>query len=217
MCNPAASITAHPPGSLPRLTGGVAGKIPFLHVLFRQQLCLSDGPSDPNPVCVTKGQLAAVLSQSTAAGLANPSPTSGASGLANSTPAGDAASTTRDTPPVIQINGGNPAIIHIGDSYADVGATITGPQADLNLGIRTYLNGAPVSTIQIDTTQVATDTIQYVATDQTGLTATSTKTVIVRAPDSTQSLPEAIIESNPNAATTSPSASVSAAGTTTAQ
>jgi hypothetical protein len=75
------------------------------------------------------------------------------------------ASTTSDTPPVIQINGTNPAIIHVGDTYADLGATITGPQADLNLGIRTYLNGAPVNTIQIDTTQVATDTIQQ----QTGI------------------------------------------------
>jgi hypothetical protein len=26
---------------------------------------------------------------------------------------------------------------HVGDSYADLGATITGPQADLNLGITT--------------------------------------------------------------------------------
>jgi hypothetical protein len=60
-----------------------------------------------------------------------------------------------------------------------VGETITGPQADLNLGIHTYLNGTPVNTIQIDTTQVATDTIDYVVTDQSGLTATSTRTVIV--------------------------------------
>jgi hypothetical protein len=32
---------------------------------------------------------------------------------------------------------------------------------------------------QIDTTQAATDTVQYVVTDQNGLTATSTRTVIV--------------------------------------
>jgi hypothetical protein len=96
------------------------------------------------------------------------------------------------------------------DSYADLGATITGPQADLNLGIHTYLNDAPVNTIQIDTTQVATDTIQYVATDQTGLTATSKRTVIVRAPDSA-AFPTVVI--NPNVATTS----ASAAATSTAQ
>jgi hypothetical protein len=38
------------------------------------------------------------------------------------------------TPPTIQINGDNPAIIHVGDSYQDLGATITGPtDADKNI------------------------------------------------------------------------------------
>jgi Domain of unknown function (DUF5011) len=81
--------------------------------------------------------------------------------------------------PVIQINGDNPAIIQVGDTYNDLGATITGPHADLNLGIQTYLNGTLTSNIVIDTSQVATDTIDYVATDQSGLTATSTRTVII--------------------------------------
>jgi len=35
--------------------------------------------------------------------------------------------------------------------------------------------------VQIDTSAVATDTIDYVAADQTGLTATSTRTVIIEA------------------------------------
>jgi hypothetical protein len=30
----------------------------------------------------------------------------------------------------------------VGATYSDLGATITGPQADLNLGITTYVNGA---------------------------------------------------------------------------
>ena len=98
-------------------------------------------------------------------------------------------------------------MIHLGDSYADLGATITGPQADLNLGIRTYLNGASVTSIQIDTTQVAADTIQYVVTDRAGLTATSTRTVIVRAPDSARSPTEAL---DPNVATTTPAATSTA-------
>jgi hypothetical protein len=78
------------------------------------------------------------------------------------------ASTTdaADTPPIIQINGDNPAIIQVGDTYNDLGATIPGPQADLNLGITTYLKGTLTSNIVIDTTQPATDTIDYVATDQ---------------------------------------------------
>jgi len=78
-----------------------------------------------------------------------------------------------------QINGDNPAIIQVGSTYNDLGATITGPQSDLNLGMKTFLNGAPVSNIMIDTNAVATDTIDYVATDQNGLTSTSTRTVIV--------------------------------------
>jgi hypothetical protein len=80
---------------------------------------------------------------------------------------------------VIQINGDNPEIVEVGATYNDLGATITGPQADLNLGITTYVNGTEMSPVQIDTTQVATDTIDYVATDQTGLTATSTRTVLI--------------------------------------
>jgi Domain of unknown function (DUF5011) len=90
-----------------------------------------------------------------------------------------AASTTPGTPPVIQINGSNPATIHVGDTYADLGATITGPMADLNLGIKTVLNGTLVSNIVIDTSSVATDTIDYVATDSQGQTSTSTRTVII--------------------------------------
>jgi hypothetical protein len=65
----------------------------------------------------------------------------------------------------------------------------------------------------IDTSSPATDTIDYVATDSGGITATSTRTVIVRAPDSARSPTEVIIESNPNVATTSPTA----AATSTAQ
>jgi hypothetical protein len=51
-----------------------------------------------------------------------------------------------NTPPVIQIDGANPAIIHVGDTYSDLGATITGPQQDLNLGIRILLNGTAATT-----------------------------------------------------------------------
>jgi hypothetical protein len=71
-------------------------------------------------------------------------------GAASATPA----------PPVIQINGDNPAIIHVGDTYADPGATITGPQADLNVDIRTFLNGTLVSNIILDTSSVATEARQ---------------------------------------------------------
>jgi hypothetical protein len=40
--------------------------------------------------------------------------------------------------------------------------------------------------IQLDTTQAATDTIAYVATDQNGLTSTTTRTVIIEAANDNQ-------------------------------
>jgi hypothetical protein len=92
-----------------------------------------------------------------------------------------AASTTPGTTPVIHVNGDNPAIIHIGDTYADLSATITGSQGDLNLGIKTFLNGRLVSNIVLDTTAMATDTIDHVTTDDAGLTSTSTRTVLIEA------------------------------------
>ncbi|MGD0023333.1 MAG: hypothetical protein ABSC37_01725 [Xanthobacteraceae bacterium] len=48
-----------------------------------------------------------------------------------------------------------------------------------NLGIKTYLNGTLTSHIVIDTSAAATDTIDYVATVQSGLTFTSTRTVLI--------------------------------------
>jgi hypothetical protein len=80
---------------------------------------------------------------------------------------------------VIQINGDNPAHINVGEIYQDLGATITSPQQDLNLGIRTFLNGQLTSTIVLDTSTTTTDTIDHVATDPSGLTSTSTRTVII--------------------------------------
>lgn len=94
-----------------------------------------------------------------------------------------ASTTTATTPPTITIKGDNPAIIEVGDSYADLGATVTdtgpGQAGDANLGYQTFLNGTLVSTIDIDTSQVATDTIDYVATDSSGLSATSTRTILI--------------------------------------
>ena len=46
---------------------------------------------------------------------------------------------------------------------------------------RTFINGVLSGNILIDASQVATDTIEYVATDTWGNTSTSTRTVIVEA------------------------------------
>jgi hypothetical protein len=66
------------------------------------------------------------------------------------------------------------------------------------------------SNIVINTTQVATDTIDYVATDQSGLTATSTRTIIIQAPaNNNQATTTPANDNSPPPATTS--------ATTTAQ
>jgi Domain of unknown function (DUF5011) len=147
-------------------------------VTVSNELCAKK--SDGTRVCATNDQLAALLSGGGNQSPATAQPGPGAtSTFAGSVTQNGAASTTPGTPPVIQINGSNPATIHVGDSYADLGATITGPQVDLNLGIKTFLNGTLVSTIVIDTSSVATDTIDYVATDNADLTSTSTRTVVI--------------------------------------
>jgi hypothetical protein len=158
----------------------------FAQKFTTNQLCVNK--SDGTPVCVTGDQLAALLASQ---GSGSNQPPSGAqqspSGGSNppESVTQNSASTTPTTPPTITINGANPAIIEVGDSYADLGATVsdTGPgQAGAtNLGVTTFLNGTLVSNIVIDTSQVATDTIDYVATDQNGLTATSTRTVLIEA------------------------------------
>ncbi len=162
-----------------------------------KELCADK--SDGTQVCVTGDQLAAVLAQ--AAG--GNSAVQGAASAGSSSPAST-------TAPTIEVNGSNPAVISVGDNYADMGATITGPAADLNLGIKTFLNGALVSNIVVDTAAVATDTIDYVVTDQNGLSATSTRTVIIQAGQSAGNV-EAVV------ATSSPAVADQTASSTPAQ
>ena len=91
------------------------------------------------------------------------------------------------TPPIISINGANPATITVGTTYADLGATITAPQADLNLGLTVVIDNATSTdgTVQIDTNNPGTHTILYTVTDPNGLTGSATRTVIVSAPQQT--------------------------------
>ena len=85
-----------------------------------------------------------------------------------------------DITPTITINGNNPATIYIGDTYNDLGAIATDSEGH-ELSYRTFINGVLSGDIVIDTSAAATDTIDYVATDTWGNTATSTRTVIVEA------------------------------------
>ena len=165
------------------------------------ELCVQD-------VCVTRDQLAAVLATIPR----SPAPASSSTSTATSS--------VPTTPPVIAINGNNPAHINVGYTYADLGATITGPEADLNLGIKTFLNGALVSDIVLDTSQAVTDTIDYVVTDQNGLTSTSTRTVIVEAaaaadpPPSTEETPPPTEPTPPAPDTTATTTTTSTTATT---
>jgi hypothetical protein len=126
------------------------------------------------------------------------------------------ASSTPATPPIIEVQGNNPAHINVGETYIDLGARITGPtQADTNLRIKTFLNGALVSNIVLDTIAPATDTIAYVA-ENAASTSTSTRTVIIELP--TVEAPPT--QPTPPSATTSPAtttASTTAPTSTPAQ
>jgi hypothetical protein len=123
--------------------------------------------------CITKAQLLTLL----AVAGQQAAPTAP---LSTSTSSTGSSTPILLSSPVIQINGNNPAIVAIGTAYADLGASITGPQQDLNLGIATFLNGIKTDTIQLDTSTTSTSTIDYVVTDQFGTTATATRTVIVQ-------------------------------------
>jgi Chaperone of endosialidase/Domain of unknown function (DUF5011) len=91
------------------------------------------------------------------------------------------------TPPSISIQGNNPATINVGDAYTDLGAIVTDNQGH-DLSYRTFINGTLVSNILIDTSTIATDTIDYVAIDTWGNTATSTRTIIVESASSSPSI-----------------------------
>lgn len=125
------------------------------------KLCVQK--SDGTLVCITGDQLASVFSGQPSVQISNPTPPT-ISGTA--------------TPPTISIAGNNPATIHIGDTYTDLGAIVTDNQGH-TLGYKTFLNGVFVSNIVIDTSAPATDMIDYVATDTGDNTATSTRTIII--------------------------------------
>ena len=92
------------------------------------------------------------------------------------------------TPPSIRIAGSNPAVIQVGDTYSDLGAIVTDSLGH-DLSYRAFVNGVLAGNILIDTSQIATDTIDYVATDTWGNTSTSTRTVIVEATSSSPTTP----------------------------
>jgi Chaperone of endosialidase/Domain of unknown function (DUF5011) len=133
------------------------------HQLNADELCL-DG------TCISKTQLQALLANQ-----------SGTPSVQISAPILPTISGTT-TPPSINIQGNNPATINVGDTYTDLGAIVHDNQGH-DLSYRAFINGVLSGNILIliDTSQMATDTIDYVATDTWGNTSTSTRTVIIEA------------------------------------
>ena len=113
-------------------------------------------------------------------------------------------STSTDTEaPVVTLNGNNPATVSVGNTYADLGATVT-DNVDQNLGYHIAVDGVdsadPTNPV-IDTSVAGTHTITYTATDQAGNAGTATRTVNV---ESTTASPAEITPA-PDLASSSPS------------
>jgi hypothetical protein len=133
--------------SLEATVAGFAQSITSQRGHFTNELCVGS-------TCITAAQFQAMVAA------ANPS-------------AGSQVSISAEAPPTISGTTTPPRSISrvtilrsskVGDTYADLGAIVTDNQGN-SLGYKTFLNGTLVSNIVIDTTQVATDTIDYVATD----------------------------------------------------
>jgi hypothetical protein len=88
--------------------------------------------------CVTPAQFQTMVA---AANQSSVSQSSQFGSSGQSTATASSSSDSSATPPVLQVNGDNPAIVQVGATYADLGATITGPQQDLNLGIQAIVDG----------------------------------------------------------------------------
>jgi hypothetical protein len=144
--------------SLEATVTGFADSFTSKKITASQELCIG-------ATCVTETQLEGLLAGKPSVQISAPTPPT----ISGTT-----------TPPSNDIQGSNPATIDIGSTYTDLGAIVTDNQGN-SLGYKTFLNGTLVSNILIDMTQVATDTIDYVATDTWGNTSTSTRIVIVEA------------------------------------
>jgi len=129
------------------------------HTVTADKLCLGSR-------CMTAEQFNHILDMEAAAGATTV--VGGTAGAPAALPA-EASS----GPPIIAINGGNPATIQVGATYADLGANITGPQADLNLGIHTFVDGTATDPVVIDTSIPGTHTIDYVVTASSGKTSSA--------------------------------------------
>jgi hypothetical protein len=159
----------------------------FAGEVHTKELCVADDSG--KETCISKANLDALISGAGGAvGSSTPQTSPGAGGSTDPTSGTSTASTS--SVPILSVSGNNPAHIAIGSQYIDLGATITGPPEDINLGITASLDGGPfvqVSEIALDTSTSGEHTITYSATDQNGVSGTASRTVIIDAPDSSAS------------------------------
>jgi len=147
--------------------------------LQTDKLCVGD-------VCVTGGQLKELLDKNGISSstedsppITEDSPPSATSDVGNP----DVPLPAIDTePPILTLQGNNPAIVIVGSVYGDLGVVVT-DNVDRNLGYEVWRNGEllgrNLSGVSVDTSIAGEYSIDYVAMDQAGNTATSTRTIIV--------------------------------------
>ncbi|MBU6310862.1 DUF5011 domain-containing protein, partial [Patescibacteria group bacterium] len=138
---------------------GIFDKI-FAKEVHTEKLCIGT-------TCVTEEELLELLGGS--------APAAGASQGAS-----QGASSGADAPPTISIQGNNPAVLEVGETYADLGALVTDDN-DPNIGITTLLDGTEVTAVAIDTSAPGNYSITYRAIDSAGNTTEAVRTVEVRA------------------------------------
>lgn len=92
--------------------------------------------------------------------------------------------------PTVQLLGGSPITLVVGDSYIDLGAVATDDVDSESPQIRVAVNGEEVQVVHIDTSAARTWVITYTATDSEGNSNQVDRTVIVRDPAAAAPEPE---------------------------
>ena len=166
----------------------------FANAVHTKAICLSDDMG--SSTCVTKAQLDSLLanpanaaSAASAGGTGGTGSDSSGGGVSSSTPSsndGDTISIIDTEAPTLTLNGDNPATIYTGETYADMGATVS-DNHDTVLYIYASVDGGstiqPGDMITLDTTAVADHTITFTVTDEAGNTSSVSRTVHVVMPE----------------------------------
>lgn len=100
-------------------------------------------------------------------------------GVCSTVPTDEVMDNDADTePPILIIMGNNPAEINVGDTYNDLGVTVT-DNINPNVGYTVFVDGVEVTNIMLDTSVERTYEIEYRAEDQAGNVGSVTREVVV--------------------------------------